>query len=220
MLIAAVVSPASSSVSNTVSTSRDRCCAFRSTIVSRSERARPATRIAPNDEPYSTRRCSPRCHQTRCGMWWPSGCEPVAIELRHTGVSDGNVEAARRYSPCSARKRSAGVSAASNIDGVRPSMTIRTTLVLGKGAQAGVPLGRAAAQPEAEQRDGRGLEVAEGRDERERRADQRRQREQGRGAAARAPAAKRTADERRRPDRAADGADRAAGSLVPVPERE
>ena len=41
MLIAAVVSPASSSVSKTVSTSRERCFAFRSTIVSRSEHRDP-----------------------------------------------------------------------------------------------------------------------------------------------------------------------------------
>ncbi len=60
-------------------------------------------------------------------MWWTSGCAPVAIDERQTGVSDGNVEAARRYSPCSARKRSAGASALSNIDGVRPSITTRTT---------------------------------------------------------------------------------------------
>ncbi len=60
-------------------------------------------------------------------MWWTSGCPPVAIDDRQTGVSDGNVDAARAYVPCSSRYRKAGVSAASNIDGVRPSMTIRTT---------------------------------------------------------------------------------------------
>jgi hypothetical protein len=58
------------------------------------------------------------------------------MELRHTGVSDGNVDAARRYSPCGACNRSAGDSAATNTEGVRPSMTTRTTgfvpSVLGK----------------------------------------------------------------------------------------
>ena len=52
---------------------------------------------------------------------------PVAIDDRHTGVSDGNVEAARRTPVLERGNRKAGVSAASNIDGVRPSMTIRMT---------------------------------------------------------------------------------------------
>src|SRR5581483_4398688 len=224
MLIAAVVSPASSSVSKTVSTSRERWRAFRSTTVSRNERASPAARIAPNDDPYSTMRCSSRCHQTRCGMWCPSGCEPVAIELRQTGVSDGNVDAARRYSPCSARNRSAGVSAASNIDGVNPSMTTRTTglelLVLGKRTEAGVPLGRAPAQPQPEERDGHRFEVPDDGRERERGSDERGQGEQRGGPAAGAAAAKRAAHERRRPERAARRADRTACRLVPLAERE
>ena len=79
----------------------------------------PAARIAANDEPYSTSRRSPRCHQTRCGMWCTSGCAPVAIEERQTGVSDGKVETARRYVPCAARNESAGalpVSTASSND--------------------------------------------------------------------------------------------------------
>ena len=95
--------------------------------VSRSDRAMPAARTAPNDDPYSTIRCSPRCHHTRCGISCTSGCDPVAIDERQTGVSDGKVDVARRYVPCSARNLIAGVSAASNIDGVRPSMTTRTT---------------------------------------------------------------------------------------------
>src|SRR3954447_3919546 len=138
-------------------------------IASRSERASPAARIAPNEEPYSMMRCSPRCHHTRCGIWCTSGYEPVEIDARQTGVSDGKTEAARRYSPCSARKRIAGVSAASNIDGVRPSITITTTgLVFCKGAQARVLVGRAAAQPSAEQRHRERLEESEDRDEGER----------------------------------------------------
>ena len=64
-------------------------------IASRIERRVPAARIAANEEPYSTRRRSPRCHQTRCGMWWMSGCAPVASVLRQTGVSDGNAETPR-----------------------------------------------------------------------------------------------------------------------------
>src|SRR3954453_2501871 len=173
MLIAAVVSPVSSSASNTVTASPTTCLALRSTIVSRSERARPAARTAPKDDPYSTSRRSSRFHQTRCGMWCTSGCAPVAIDERHTGVSDGKVDAARRYSPWSARKRSAGVSAASNIDGVRPSMTTRMTgLVLGKGAQPGVPVGRAAAEAPAENEHGDRFEVADDRHEGEDRADQ------------------------------------------------
>ena len=64
-------------------------------------------------------------------MPWTSGCAPVAIDERQTGVSDGNVVTARRYSPLAIRKRSAGTSslstACSSMAGVRPSMTIRTS---------------------------------------------------------------------------------------------
>src|SRR3954468_23450679 len=183
MLIAAVVSPADSSASWIVSASRERCFAFRSMIVSRSERASPAARIAPNEEPYSMMRCSPRCHHTRCGIWCTSGYEPVEIDARQTGVSDGKTEAARRYSPCSARKRIAGVSTASNIDGVSPSITITTTRlrsVLGKGAQARVRVGRAAAQPRAEHGHCERLEVAQDRDERQSSARERHEPEQRR----------------------------------------
>ena len=125
-------------------------------------------------------RCSPRCHHTRCGIWCTSGYAPVEIEARQTGVSEGKTEAARRYSPCSARKRIAGVSAASNIDGVRPSITITTTgfgtrpLVLCERAQAGVPVRRAAAQAQAEHGHRDRLEVADDGHERERGDDERR----------------------------------------------
>src|SRR4029077_14243167 len=74
-----------------------------------------------------TSRCPPPCPPPGGGIAGTSGCEPVAIEERQTGVSDGKVDVARRYVPCSARNLIAGVSAASNIDGVRPSMTTRTT---------------------------------------------------------------------------------------------
>src|SRR5437763_4430197 len=78
----------------------------------------------------------------------------------HTGVSDGNVVIARAYRPFSARNDSAGkrrsAAAASNIDGVRPSMTMRMVLVAGKGTQARVALGHAAAQASGERgNDGR-----------------------------------------------------------------
>jgi hypothetical protein len=65
------------------------------TIASRIERLVPATRIAPNDDPYSTMRRSRRWYQTRCGISWTSGPAPVAIDDRQTGVSDGNTETAR-----------------------------------------------------------------------------------------------------------------------------
>ena len=69
MLIAAARRPASSSASNTVTASRDEVLAGSSLkIVSRSERIVPAARMAPNDEPYSTSRRSPRWYQTRCGI--------------------------------------------------------------------------------------------------------------------------------------------------------
>ena len=59
-------------------------------IASRIERRVPAARMAANEEPYSTTRRSPRWYQTRCGIPCTSGCAPVAIDERHTGVSDGN----------------------------------------------------------------------------------------------------------------------------------
>ena len=62
----------------------------------------PAARTAPNDDPYSTIRCSPRCHQTRCGISCTSGCDPVAIDERQTGVSDGK---GRRGAPVRRRAR-------------------------------------------------------------------------------------------------------------------
>ena len=96
MLIAAVVRPAPSSASNTVSALRSRCRSFRLTTLSRIPCATPDASSAPNDEPYSTSRCSLRFHQTRCGMPCTSPCPPVAIDARQTGVSEGKVETARR----------------------------------------------------------------------------------------------------------------------------
>src|ERR671934_78209 len=151
MLIAPAVSPASSSDSYTVAISRERCSWFMLKIASRIDRAMPAARSAPNDEPYSTIRFSPRWYQTRCGTWCASGCTPVAIDVRQTGVSDGKTETPRAYVPFSSRNRRAGTrsvsTAASSTDGVRPSMTTRISfvLVLGKGAQPGIALAGAAA---------------------------------------------------------------------------
>ena len=131
MFTAAVTRPAASSASNTVTAFFERCSSFRLKTTSRIVRVVPAARTAPNDEPYSTRRCSPRWYQTRCGISWTSGCAPVAIDERQTGVRDGNVVTARRYSPRLIRKRSAGTSsvstARSSMAGVSPSMTIRTS---------------------------------------------------------------------------------------------
>ena len=64
-------------------------------IASRIDWRVPAARIAAKEEPYSTMRRSSRWYQTRCGIRWTSGCEPVAIEDRQTGVSEGNVETPR-----------------------------------------------------------------------------------------------------------------------------
>src|SRR5947209_12652197 len=155
MLIAAAVSSASSSASKTVTASAARCRLFMLMIVSKMARVMPAARTAANDDPYSTTRCSSRWYQTRWGIWCTSGCPPVASDERHTGVSDGNVETARSYRPCSARNVSAGVrlspTADSNTEGVRPSMTIRMTfLVSGKGAHASIAIGHEAAQVRGE----------------------------------------------------------------------
>src|SRR3954469_13642560 len=141
-------------------------------MVSRSERRVPAARIAPNDEPYSTTRPSSRCHQTRCGMWWTSGCEPVAIDVRQTGVSEGNVVTARRYEPASASAESVGAerspTASSKVDGVRPSMTMRTALrLLRKRAQAGVLLPGALPRAHADHGNRDRFDEADDRDERQ-----------------------------------------------------
>src|SRR4051812_29267792 len=221
MLIAPVVSPASSSCSYMVCAFSPRWRALRSTIVSRNERASPAARTAPNEDPYSTMRCSLRYHHTRCGISCTSGCAPVAMDERHTGVSDGNVDAARRYSPCSARKRSAGVSAASNIDGVRPSMTIRTTgLVARKRAEAGVPVGRAAAKSQTERRHRDCLEVPDHGDERERGDEERCKSEQCRRPPTRAAPPQCAADERRGAERAARATDGAADGFGDAADQE
>src|SRR5580765_5286531 len=145
------------------------------TIVSRIERRVPAARIAPKDDPYSTMRRSCRFHQTRCGMWCTSGCAPVAIDVRHTGVNDGNVVTARRYVPASASRDNVGAerssTALSNIAGVRPSMTIRTARLLGKRAEAGVLLSGPLTCAKCERRDRDGLDETDERDQPEREHD-------------------------------------------------
>src|SRR3954452_16283990 len=170
MLTAATDNPTRSPASYTVSTSFARWSRFIPTIVSRIERRVPAARMAPNDEPYSTMRRSSRCHQTRCGMWWTSGCAPVAIDVRQTGVSEGKVVTARRYEPASASAESVGAdrspTAFSNVDGVRPSMTIRIALLLRKRAEARVLLACALARAQPDDGDRDRLDEADDRDER------------------------------------------------------
>src|SRR5215211_6575098 len=171
MFTAATVSPASSPASYIVSASFARWSRFIPTIVSRIERRVPAARIAPNDEPYSTMRRSSRCHQTRCGMWWTSGCAPVAIDVRQTGVSEGNVVTARRYEPAPASAESVGAerspTAFSKVDGVRPSMTIRIALLLRKRAEPGVLLVGTLARAEPDDGNRQRLDEADDRDERQ-----------------------------------------------------
>src|SRR5919204_3478011 len=126
-----------------------------------------------------------------------------------TGVSEGNVVTAREYEPCSARNHIAGVRAspteASNIDGVSPSTTIRTSLrlVAGKRAQSGEPLRRASAQPCRQRRNDGRFEIADARNPSERGEHDRRDPEHDRGSNARAAAAQGPCDNAR----AANGAE-------------
>ena len=108
--------------------------------------------MAPNDEPYSTRRCSPRWYQTRCGISWTSGCAPVAIEERQTGVSEGKVEIGAAVAAVLGEQRERGRGAALErvlehrrrqaVDDDRGS-AFGAISVAGEDAQPGVPLGRA-----------------------------------------------------------------------------
>src|SRR6188508_565385 len=202
MFTAPLTRPAASSASKTVVAFRDRCSSLRLKTTSRIVRAVPAARTAPNDDPYSTRRFSPRWYQTRCGISCTSGWPPVAIEERQTGVRDGKVVTARRYSPSFIRKRSAGVSsvstARSSMAGVRPSMTIRTSflpmaLVLGERAEARVALARALAQPHSQRGQGDGFDVPDDRDERERSDDDGAQEDEQRSSEPRSSTAQRAA---------------------------
>src|SRR5580765_2792721 len=220
MLTAAAVRSARSAASYIVSASFARWSRFMPTMVSRIERRVPAARIAPNDEPYSTMRRLPRSHQTRCGMWCTSGCAPVAIDVRHTGVSDGNVVTARRYSPASARAESVGVerspTAFSNVDGVRPSMTIRIAGLLRKRAQARVlPVG-ALARTQRDDRDRNGLDEAEERDQRHAQREQPQRDEDRRGPSWGPATANRVAGERSRAEARQQSGDRACDAALPV----
>src|SRR6266540_2031675 len=172
MLTAAATSPASSTLSKSVTASRERCSAFMLKIASTIPLRVPARRSAANDEPYSTSRCSPRWYQTRCGMRCTSGYAPVIRDERHTGVSDGNTETARVYEPRSNSSASVGAArrstASSNIAGVSPSMTIRRALVAGKDAKPCIALAGTPPEPHAERRDRKRDEIAEHWNERER----------------------------------------------------
>src|SRR4051812_18481851 len=190
------------------------------TIVSRRERRVPAARTAPNDEPYSTRRRSSRCHQTRCGMWWTSGCAPVASDVRQTGVSEGKVVTARRYEPASASAESVGAerspTAFSKVDGVRPSMTIRIALLLRKRAEPGVLL--VCALPRAQPDDGNRdrLDEADDRDERQGEREDCGYEEDRRRACRRAAAPHRAARERPGAEAAERAGDGACDAGLPV----
>src|SRR5919201_1474120 len=206
MLTAAGVRPASSIASKTVTAPRPRWLRFMLITVSRMARAIPAARNAANEEPYSTIRRSSRWYQTRCGIRGTSGWAPVAIEERQTGVNDGKVDVARTYWPCSARNVSVGArrspTAASNTDGVSPSMTIRISgLVTCERAEPGVPLGRPSPQAGGERGGERRPPVAERGDPRERREHGRRPGDQGRSPESRAAAPQRPAHHLRRAER-------------------
>src|SRR5919204_3424129 len=206
--------------------SRDRCSWFMLKIASRIERAMPAARNAPKDEPYSTIRFSRRWYQTRWGTWCASGCTPVAIDVRQTGVSEGNTETPRAYVPFSSRKRRAGTrsvsTAASSTDGGRPSMTIRISffLVFGKGAQPRVALAGATAYTGCERGECKRFDVADERNERERGNTYARGADERCGSAACAPAAQRALHDRPCAHASCGAADRAAENLVPVADGE
>src|SRR3954463_1131756 len=238
MFTAAAVRPASSSASKAVTASRPRCCSFMLKIVSRIERRVPAARIPANDEPDSTSRCAARCHQTRCGIRCTSGCAPVAIDDRQTGVSDGKVETPRRYVPCCARKVSAGAApvstASSKTSGVSPSITTRIsflrTSVTREAAQARVPRRRAPPAPRAppgrpprggsrKRGQGDGLEVADHRDERERREHHGREPDESGRPTPRSATLERPRDEGRDDRRAERAADAAGPRPLPAADR-
>src|SRR5262245_50318086 len=184
------------------------------TIVSRIDRRVPAARIAANDDPYSTTRASSRFHQTRCGMWCTSGCAPVAIDVRQTGVSEGNVVTERRYRPASARSASVGAerssTACSNIEGVSPSMTIRIAArLLRKRAEAGVLLAGPSAGAHRKRGNRGRYEEADERDQRQAEHDDRAPDHHHRHTAARPAAPECAGGEGARAEpaeRAADGA--------------
>src|SRR6188508_2712786 len=179
-------------------------------IASRIPRRVPARRSAANEDPYSTSRCSPRWYQTRCGISCTSGYAPVTSDERQTGVSDGNTVAARRYSPRSCNSASAGAvlrsTASSYIAGVSPSMTISSALVAGKDPETCVALACAPADAEPEHGQREREEVAEHRNEREGREDERGTGDEQGGPASGAAAGQRTLNRRRR----SDGAEHAA----------
>ena len=108
--------------------------------------------------------------------------------------------------PWSSRKRSAGASVASSIDGVRPSITIRTTgLAAGPSHVRGCEARRSrsgvsAAQPQPERGQRDRLEVADHGHEGERGGEQRREPDEQREAAAGAASPERAGDDGRPPN--------------------
>lgn len=102
-------------------------------------------------------------------------------------------------------------------------MTMRMTFlpsVLGKRAQSCVPLGGAAAQTRGKSGDEQRLEVTGDRNPGDGGEHERGETDEHRSPEARSAAAKRPGNELRRTDRTDDGADAAADSLVPLPERK
>src|SRR5437762_1212543 len=137
-------------------------------------------------------------------MWCRSGWTPVAIDVRHTGVSDGKVVTARRYSPTSASAESVGAdrspTAFSKTDGVRPSITIRITRRLArKRAKTGVLLPGPPARARRDDRQRNRFEVPGCRDDRDEEHRDADQREDDRRPSGRAAATKRAAYKRCRP---------------------
>src|SRR5688572_6601330 len=191
-------------------------------IASRMPRRAPARRSAANDDPYSTSLCSPRWYHTRCGISCTSGYAPVTSDERQTGVSDGKTVAARRYSPRSWSSARAGAvrrsTASSYIAGVNPSMTIRSALVAGKDPKACVALVCPPADAEAQDGQRQRDEVAEHRNEREPRQDERRSADQQRRACARAAACQRAVNGRGGTDGPEHPADRARDRAGPLGE--
>ena len=75
-LIEPATRPASSTSSNIVRSRCDRCSVLRFIIESLIEASAPSTSVARNEEPYSTKRPSPRRYQISPGMNEPSGPRP------------------------------------------------------------------------------------------------------------------------------------------------
>ena len=100
-------------------------------------------------------------------------------------------------------------------------MTIRMSfLVSGKGAQSGVTLGRAAAQPRGEEGNERRLEITDDGNPGEGYKDERGEPDENRGSQARAASTQASGHELCSPDRAERAAGAAPDCFVPLAKRE